>query len=234
MAEEKDLKTRIKEVFVAVKQVFKPAEPKKELDQKTLESELTEFVKTNGYDTEDPDFDMNEFQNEFIQYLKDRNYSFAGVEARLMDPDSLNSAGKSNILPKNIRKISEKYNDYASTVSVFVDTRKMMPGLVCYVITKVVPTKKKPWVTYKPTPRIITQVHDSGVNGGTIFFTYDHKFIESPLNGFRSVVSEDQVIYSPLTKEHADYVCTLLNAQSRILYRHKMKKLAIATKQNTK
>jgi hypothetical protein len=234
MPEEKDLKTRIKEAFVAVKQVFKPAEPKKELDQKTLEKELEEFIKINDYNAEDPDFDMNEFQNHFMQYLKDKNYSFAGVEARLMDPDSLNSAGKSNILPKNIRKISDEYNICISNVYAFEDTTQIKPGMVVYVVTKIDPNRKKPWVTYKPTPRIITQVHDSGVNGGTIFFTYDHNFIETPLNGFRSVVSEDHVIYSPLTRQHADYICTLLNAQSRILYRHKMKKLAIAAKQNTK
>ena len=230
--EEKDLKTRVSEAWTAVKQIFKPAEPKQELDQPTLEKELEEFVKINGYDAEDPNFNIEDFQNKFIQYLKDKNYSFQGVAASLADAGFPNVEGGGK-LPRNIRKISEKYNDYTSELSVFVDTTKMMPGLVCYTIKKVEPTKKKPWVTYKPTPRIITQIHDSGVNGGTIFFTYNHRFIESPLNKFRSVVSEDEVIYSPLTKEHAEYICTLLNAQSRILYREKMKQLADAVKQKT-
>ena len=64
--EEKNLKIRVSEAWSAVKQIFKPAEPQKELDQPTLEKELEEFVKINGYDVEDPNLDIEDFQNKFI------------------------------------------------------------------------------------------------------------------------------------------------------------------------
>ena len=128
---------------------------------------------------------------------------------------------------KKVRKVTEDLNDNVTELSVFLDTTKMMPGLVCYVIEKIAPTQKKPYVTYRPTPRVITSVHDSGVNGGTIFFTYNHKISKNQsFDGSYSVVSEDEVIYSPLTKEHADYICRLLNIQSRQVYIKKMREIA--------
>lgn len=128
---------------------------------------------------------------------------------------------------KKVRKVTEDVNQYVYKVHGFTDTRAIKPGLVCYVIEKLPPTAKKPYVTYRPTPRVITQVHDSGVNGGTIFFTYNHKIATNQsFNGISYTVSEDEVIYSPLTKEHADYICKLLNIQSKQVYIKHMKEMA--------
>lgn len=233
MPETKDLKSRFKEVGTAIKHLFKPEQsepehPKKVLDQPTIEKELSEFVKINGYDANDPNFDIENFQNEFIKFLKAKNYDFAGVEASLMPSESaeIEGGGILQVLKKT-RRVSENLNDLTKELSVFVDTTKMMPGLVCYVIEKIAPTSKKPYVTYRPVPRVITQVHDSGVNGGTIFFTYNHKVSTlQNFNGASYIVSEDEVIYSPLTKEHADYICTLLNIQSKQVYTKYLKEKA--------
>ena len=224
MPKGKDLKTGIKEAWSSVKQVFKPKTP---LDQATVEKELAEFIKVNGYNTNDPNFDIKQFQTGFIQYLKDKNYSFEGIEARLVDPDSLNPATGSDI-PKNIRKISEDLNKYVFKWPIYPDTTEIRPGMVVYVIDQIQPTPKKPWVTYVSNPTIITQIHDNGVNGGTVFLTYDHKFVRTMDFGETQpfkVVSEDRAIYTPYTKEVGDGVCAFLNAQSRILYRQKMKEL---------
>lgn len=221
----KDFKQRIKEAWSAVKQVFNPKTP---LDQAAIEKELAQFIAINGYNTEDPKFDINQFQNKFIQYLKDKNYSFEGVEARLMDVQDC-------MIPKNIRKISEKLNEYVFKWPVYTNTTTIRPGMIVYTIDQIQPTVKKPWVSYVSTPRIITQVHDNGVNGGTVFLTYDHKFVRTMDFGETQpykVVSEDRAIYTPYTKEVGDGVCAFLNAQSRILYRQKMKKLMATKQQN--
>ena len=99
------------------------------------------------------------------------------------------------------------------------------------------PTRTKPFVTYRPSPRIITQIHDNGVKGGTIFLTYEHKFVQhmnfnNTEKGYGQVISETEVLYSPLTKEQADYICNLLNAQSKILYKQKMKEIVKAKQIN--
>ena len=44
-------------------------------------------------------------------------------------------------------------------------------------------------------------------------------------------MSEDEVIYSPLTKEHADYICLLLNIQSKQVYTKYLKEKAKQEKQ---
>lgn len=226
--EEKDLKTRVSEAWTAVKHIFKPEQATKTLDQETVEKELSEFVKINGYNANDPNFDIEDFQSKFIQFLKQKNYDFAGIDASLIPAEAAETEGGGALKAlKNVRNLTEDLNDLTSELSVFVDTTKMLPGLVCYVIEKIAPTSKKPYVTYHPVPRVITQVHDSGVNGGTIFFTYNHKISRSQnFNGETSVVSEDEVIYSPLTKEHADYICKLLNIQSKQVYLKHMRELA--------
>lgn len=228
MPETKDIKSRLHEVGTAIKRLFKPEQPKKVLDQPTIEKELSEFVEINGYDANDPNFDIEKFQNEFIEFLKAKNYDFAGVEASLIPSQSAEIGGGGVLQAlKKIHRVSENLNDLTKDLSVFVDTTKMLPGLVCYVIEKIAPTKKKPYVTYRPVPRVITQVHDSGVNGGTIFFSYNHKILTSQnLNGMSYVVAEDEVIYSPLTKEHADYICALLNIQSKQVYTKYLKEKA--------
>lgn len=245
MPETKDLKSRWKDVLIALKHLFKysdaePAAPKKILDQATVEMEVNNFIKIKGYKADDPNFDIEKFQAEFTQYLKEQNYTFEGIDTSLIPSEDEHEVDVLKSL-KNVRKVTEDLNDNVTELSVFVDTTKMMPGLVCYVIEKIAPTQKKPYVTYRPVPRVITQVHDSGVNGGTIFFTYNHKIATNQqLNGYSYVSSEDEVIYSPLTKEHADYICNLLNIQSRQVYtkylkeKAKQERLKLQTTQNAK
>ena len=236
MPETKDFKSRWKDVLIALKHLFKYSDtvdtaavntaPKKILDQATVEQELSNFVKIKGYSANDPNFDIENFQAEFTQYLKEQNYTFEAIDASLIPSEDSKEEDVLKSL-KNVRKVTECLNDNVTELSVFVDTTKMMPGLVCYTIEKIAPTQKKPYVTYRPVPRVITQIHDSGVNGGTIFFTYNHRISTSQnFNGATNVVSEDEVVYSPLTKEHADYICKLLNIQSRQVYTKYLKEKA--------
>ena len=224
---EEDVKARLKKVGIALKDLFRPTK-KKQITQEILNKEVEEFVKLNGYKAEDPDFDIDKFQDELIQYLRNKGYDFDGIDASVVsEGDVAPEDEEGDVLPKRITKISGSLNEYARELRVFVDTTRMMPGLVCYTIEKIAPTDKIPYVTYKPMPRVITQIHDSGVNGGTIFFTYNHRFTNN--NAFENshyVLSEEEVVYSPLTKEHADYICRLLNIQSKHFYITQMKKLA--------
>ena len=222
---EKNLKARLKDVFIALHRVFKK---QKILTQDMVNKEVEIFAKMNGYGPDTPIEDIAEFQNKFIKYLQDKDYSFEGLSVSQINIDKYGNEEEVPIkLPKNLRAITENLNKLAADLTVFVDTTSMGPGLVCYTIEKIEPTTKKPYITYRPTPRVITQVHDSGVNGGTIFFSYNHKFIKSdPIKNNYKVVSEDEVIYSPLTKQQADYICQLLNIQSKLLYGQKMKELA--------
>lgn len=200
---------------------------KKQLTQENLQEELTEFIKISGVNADD--LDTDKFQTDFVQYLKKKNYDLSGIDTSLISVEVADEENGENTLPsfKGVRKVTEDLNKYVQNLTVFIDTTKMTPGLVCYVIEKIAPTDKKPYVTYRPTPRVITQIHDNGVNGGTIFFTYNHK-VEKNQNfvGTSYAVSEDQAIYSPLTKEHADYICKLLNIQSKQVYEKHMRELA--------
>ena len=129
------------------------------------------------------------------------------------------------------KKVSEDLNDMSWDFDMFLDTTKLTPGVVIYIISQQKPTAQRPWVVYKYEPRVITSIHDSGVNGGTVFFTYSHEFVQ-PLslsgsqdkNEFQVVSSED-TIYSPLTKEHAQFICAELNSQSRSLYQSHLAKM---------
>lgn len=121
-------------------------------------------------------------------------------------------------------KISEKINDMLDNIDMYIDTTKLAPGLVIYTITQQKPTEQRPWTVYKYEPRVITSIHDSGVNGGTVFFTYSHQFVnhlsfygKKNKDDFK-VVSNEESIYSPLTREHAQLICAELNTQSRSLY----------------
>ena len=135
-----------------------------------------------------------------------------------------------------ITKISEDLNNLKWDFTLYMDTTKLLPGFIVYVIGKRPPTAEKPYITYKPEPRVVSSIHDSGINGGTVFFTYSHR-IEKPQSITKSetdftVVSEEDVIYSPLTKGHAEYICKLLNLQSKRLYEKNL--LKIQNKQNEK
>ena len=119
---------------------------------------------------------------------------------------------------------------------MYTDTTKLLPGFIVYVVGKREPTKDKPYITYKPEPRVIASIHDSGVNGGTVFFTYSHRVVK-PQSITKNetdfqVIAEEDVIYSPLTKGHAEYICKLLNLQSKRLYEKNL--LKIKNKENQK
>jgi len=130
-----------------------------------------------------------------------------------------------------VTKLSEELNNarWAWNFDMYIDTTKLQPGVIVYVIGKREPTPEKPYITYKPEPRVVSSIHDSGVNGGTMFFTYTHR-IEKPQSITKgeqdfTVVSDEDVIYSPLTKGHAEYICRLLNLQSKRLYDKQLLKL---------
>ncbi len=200
---------------------------KKQLNQENVQKELEEFVENNDEFIEN--FDSEKFRAAFMQYLIDKNYDCEGVntQAFLSNSKSGEDVVKAKKLPVRVQKISEDLNDCLNGLEIFSHTTNMAPGLVCYTIEKIAPNDKKPYVTYRPTPRVITQVHENGANGGTIFLTYSHKLMKSSdFNGQKNakVVSEDEALYTPLTKEHALYVCKILNAQSRIFYNQQMKR----------
>ena len=144
--------------------------------------------------------------------------------------------GNNIIAWDKITKISEDLNNLPWDFTLYTDTTKLLPGFIVYIVGKREPTKEKPYVTYKPEPRVITSIHDSGVNGGTVFFTYSHSVIkpQSITKGEKDfqIISEDGVIYSPLTKGHAEYICKLLNLQSKRLYEKDL--LKIVNQQNQK
>lgn len=136
-----------------------------------------------------------------------------------------------------ITEISEKLNDEKWDFNIFLDTTVMIPGLVVYVVGKVSANKRIPWDTYRPEPRIITAIHDNGVNKGTLFMTYEHHIekeskYDADKNYFGRVVSEEKIIYSPLTKDHAEYICKLLNIQSKQMYMNNKKRMLHQQKTN--
>lgn len=141
--------------------------------------------------------------------------------------DEQNQKNEKPVKLKPIRTISEAINtdkDRWESFNVFSDTRDISPGMVVYVIEKIEPNEKVPYVTYKPSERIITEVQDNGVNNGTVFLTYTPKITSvatycKPQHNAPQIISESDVIYSPLTKAHAEFVCKLLNLQSKKLYK---------------
>lgn len=128
-----------------------------------------------------------------------------------------------------VTKLSEELNDSRWDFPIYTDTTKLLPGFIVYVVGKRAPTQEKPYVTYKPEPRVVSSIHDSGVNGGTVFFTYTHQIVKQPSFNNKNeinfqVIAEEDAINSPLTKGHAEYICKLLNLQSKRLYEKKLAK----------
>lgn len=143
--------------------------------------------------------------------------------------------GQNIVAWDKVTKISEELNNCSWDFNIYVDTTKLLPGFIVYVIGKRTPNKEIPYITYKPEPRVITSIHDSGVNGGTVFFTYSHQVVK-PQSITKSetdfqVIAEEDVIYSPLTKGHAEYICKLLNLQSKRLYEKNLLKITNQEKQ---
>ena len=217
---EKDIKKSwFKELISNIKDRFSKKLP---LNDEIIESEMVQFMKDKGYTMEMVCSDMASFQEEFNKYLESKNYDvkgYKGPEEVEVDPKDKNFK-----LPR-IRKLSEDLNvNWGFTI--FSDTTTILPGLICYTVEKVEPTDKIPYTTYKPAPRVIVSVHNTGVNGGTVFITYDHKLSgKTDFNQSYKLVSEYEVIYSPLTKIHAEYICKLLNFQSKQAYKQAMIKI---------
>ena len=196
---------------------------KKVIKQDQIQDLLDEFIKLKGYTPESIGADVDKFNDEFFQYLEDQGYETGNVHLRVSDKDNnvlLDSKDRISS-SKPIYKISEKLNERYFDFQVYTDTTSIMPGMVVYQVEKINPTQKTPYVKYKPTPYIIVAVHDNGVNGGTLFMTYSHK-TNKPFdfgNSGPQIISEYEVIYSPLTLGQAKYVCRLLNLQSRQAYK---------------
>ncbi|MFQ6739325.1 MAG: hypothetical protein ACLRFJ_01485 [Alphaproteobacteria bacterium] len=116
--------------------------------------------------------------------------------------------------------LSEDFeNEALNNIPVYLDTRNLTPGMVVYTVVPTDPTSEVPYTVYHIEPRVIAQIYDSGVNGGTIFITYSHYV--SKVVGYDSQIQikcEENILYSPLTKEHAEYVAKKLTEQSKLLY----------------
>jgi hypothetical protein len=139
-----------------------------------------------------------------------------------------------------VTKLSEDINEapWAWNFIGYKDTTQLVPGMIVYVVGQRAPTDEKPYITYKPEPRVISSIHDSGVNGGTVFFTYSHR-IEKPQSYTRGkfdfkVVADEDVIYTPLTYDHAKLICRLLNLQSKRLYDKHLLKMQQAQNEQQK
>ena len=180
---------------------------KKQIDPETIGVEFEEFLKEKGYD---------------LSIKTETRY-----EAD--EPDGVDDRRK---IKRKIRRISEELNDDVFDDLMYTDTTKLVPGMVVYVIEEY---DTKPVVTYKPAARIIDSIHNNGVNNGTVFMTRVPKFINNPdFKGFSSknkeheylVTSEEEIIYSPLTKEQADRMCSLYNFQFKEAYKKGMKKVS--------
>lgn len=199
-------------------------EPKENVPQEHLDAHYTQLIETTVAKVL-----KRVFGDEVIDKLMNatnESGNIAQIEVEIED------TSRKPIKRKPVRKISERLNSNLKGLTVFLDTREILPGMVVYVVDKVPPTDTVPYITYKPAPRIITEVQDNGVNNGTVFLTYAPKVVtvgtyHSKQHNKPQVTSEMNVIYSPLTKEHAEYVCKLLNAQSKQTYmevqRQKMK-----------
>ena len=231
---EKSLKNIIGNILIATSNWLRPS--KKQLESQSLQKELEEFMKNGDVDVGNPE----KLRKDFKKYLKDKGYAFDEENMHVQYVDNSAQEQISNFkLPKRIYKISEDLNKYTKGLDIFMDTTEMIPGLICYTIEEIAPTERNPFVRYKPVPRVITQIHDSGVNGGTIFFSYSYKFLSSTVLGNKKsgkFVSESEVIYSPLTEQQAKYICKLLNVQSRLFYEKQKRKLnrAVVLQQRTK
>ncbi len=172
--------------------------------------------------------DLTTLESEFEEFLEEKGYNLDAKIDMEQDLDT-NDAAYVPVKRKPIRKISEELNERAWDFDIYADTRRIMPGMVVYVVEHIAPTEKIPYVTYRPSARIITEVQDNGVNNGTVFLTYCPKVVSVPTyhsaqHSEPQIISEHEVIYSPLLKDHAKYICKLLNLQSKQMYREYVKK----------
>lgn len=173
-------------------------------------------------ETEKKPLTFEEMQKEFIQFLDEKGYDMNGLSGLENEEDIKTKPFKR----KKIKKISEDLNGVSWNFPVYADTTKLLPGFVVYVIEKI---DSKPYDKFKPVAKVITEIHDNGVNHGQFFLTYNHEFIKNPdFKGYKPkgktkekeyiVVSKEEEFFSPLTKEQATYMCDLLNFQAKQAY----------------
>ena len=170
-----------------------------------------------------------DLQKEFLGFLEEKGYDINGMSA--------SNAKAQEIKPykrRKFKKISEDMNDIVMTeFAVYTDTTQIVPGFVVYGIERV---SSKPYDKFKPVPRVITGIHDNGVNNGQFFLTYKHEFVKNPdFKGYKPkgktkekeymVVAREEEFFSPLTKDQAVYICDVLNFQSQQAYLDGMKKV---------
>ena len=171
---------------------------------KTIVTEhlLAEFLMVNGYLPDDPDVDTDD-----------------EIKEEAMDkaiPDSVTLKE-----PKKIKKLSENLNKY--DVNRW-DLNMLRPGDIVYTIVKISPTVKIPWVRYKPELRVLTAV-DGRIGRESGFVTYAHKVTgELGVNYHNAkksvkVISEEEFITRPYTREEAMMLCKRLNLDAKDTYK---------------
>lgn len=123
-----------------------------------------------------------------------------------------------------IRKLSEDLNANFRNCRIY-DPNVLTAGLIVYSIETVEPSIKCPYATYKPSIRVITGIHGTDSNNGCVFFSYKPKVSQEIKYGKKNVFvySEPDTFYTPLTKQQAEYICKLLNFQSKQFYKNAIK-----------
>lgn len=121
---------------------------------------------------------------------------------------------------KPVEKIDESAEiDQLSELSVFLDTRALTPGMTVYVVVPFQPNEKIPYAFYIAEPRIITQMYDNGVNGGTTFGSF-RPYVSSKIGNCNeiTVCTKEESFNTPYTKEQAEFIAKTLTEQSRAVY----------------
>ena len=114
-----------------------------------------------------------DLQKEFLGFLEEKGYDINGMSASNAEPQKIKPYKR-----RKFKKISEDMNDIVMTeFAVYTDTTQIVPGFVVYGIEKV---SSKPYDKFKPVPRVVTGIHDNGVNNGQFFLTYRHDFVKNP------------------------------------------------------
>ena len=130
-------------------------------------------------------------------------------------------------------EFSEEELELAAT-PIYLDTTNIIPGVQVWIIEPIKPSEKVPYTTFRPVPRIVTQVHNNGVNGGTVFMSYKPEIYTDIMDRNHRVEAIEHTFYSPLTKEQAIIVCRKLNNQMKHFYEKNMQKLGLYQSRNIK
>lgn len=137
--------------------------------------------------------------------------------------------------PKEISKEEQDRLDNEkelNSLMIFSDSSQLIPGYVVYIIEEIKPNKDKPYSTFRPVPRVITQIiNSSDSKNGSVFLSYKPIIQKDPaFNDNIMVKAEEDSFYTPLTKEQATYVCKILNEQMKHYYEKKVKNNIINNK----